>query len=1117
MKTSYRRFIRVAAAALLLMAPGALLAQQTLTLTPATLSFSAQAGSTTAQTATVAVSSAGPSGTAVQYFANATTSVGSGWLSVTPNSGTTPANLTVTANPAGLAAGTYVGSVLVSIGGVLNQAVQVSLTVGQLGATPTSLSFNYLMGGQIPGSQVVQISAQSQVAFNSTVTTTTGANWLLVAPSAGTAPGSVSISLNPNVVPTLAQGNYSGTVTLTPTTGNPAPLNIPVTLSVSPTPQLTITPAALSFNYQVGGTNNQVQQTVSLASTGNPLNFGVTFTTSSGGPWLVVNPTGGVTPSALTVGVQPASLSPGTYQGTITVMAPGASAPSQNISVTLTVSVNPLLSLSPNALEFTYQVGTPSPAAKTITPVSTSGALNYVVTASTNTGGNWLTIGTPAGTTPAPISISANPAGLTAGTYTGTVTVTAAGAGNPPQNVPVTLKVSNEPLITVNKTTNPTTLAFNWQVGQVGPGAQVIELGTTTGAALNYSVTSASTSGGDWLRIISSGTSTPASISVFAATSNISAGTYDGSITVTATNPTTGEPAPNSPLIIPVKFFVSNNPLLNVSKQSLSMSSVNGAVATDTISLTSTSDQLSFTVAFTTASGGNWLTLGPVSGITPSVLTVTAVPGSLAPGTYAGSITITASGAQPVANSPIQIPVTLTVASGSLVVPVNALTFTHPQGGTAAAQTVQISQSNAPLNFTASASTASGGNWLTVTPGSGTTPATLSIAVIATTPPLPQGIYQGSVTIVSPGASNSPQVIPVTLNVTTPQTIAVTPATLAFSFQVGGTAPAAQQITVTSTGGAVAFSAAASTKDGGNWLKLSATSGQTSGGAASNINVSVDPAGLAAGTYTGTISITSPLAGNSPQTVAVTLTVTAMPVPSVIAVANAASYAPGAVAPGEIIVLGGLNLGVTTLTSGKLNAAGNLDTTLAETQVLFDGVPAPIVYVSDKQLSAIVPYELAGRLSTRIQVAYKGAVSPALELRVTDAAPGIFTLNASGTGPGAILNQNGSVNTSANPAQKGSVVVIYATGEGATNPRGINGRITPLDPNALARPLLPVSVLIGGRQAQVQYAGSAPGLVAGALQINAVVPADVASGAAVPVVVTVGSASSQANVTVAVQ
>lgn len=1101
-------------AVLLLAAPFLLPAQQTLTVTPATLSFSAQSGSTTAQTAKLSVSTAGPAGTAVGYLASATMSIGTGWLSVNPNSGTTPAELTVTVNPSGLATGTYVGGVIVTIGGV-SQTVGVSLTIGQMGATPASVSFNYLLGAPLPATQVVQISAQSGVAYNTSVTTSSGGNWLIAAPSAGTAPGQVSISLNAPVMATIAQGTYNGTVTLTPTTGSTVPLAIPVTLNVSPTPQLTVTPAALSFNYQIGGTNNQVQQTVSLASTGNPLNFGVTFQTSSGGPWLVVNPIGGVTPSSLTVGVQPSALAPGTYQGTITVTAPGATTPSQSIAVTLTVSVNPLLSLSPNALEFNYQVGTPAPAAKTITPTSTSGALNYVVTASVSSGGNWLTIGTPAGTTPAPISISANPAGLAAGTYTGTVTVTAAGAGNPPQTVPVTLKVTNDPLITVNRSVNPTTLGFNWQTGQVGPAAQVIELGTTTGAVLNYSVVPDTTSGGDWLRIVATGSATPSTISVFANTSNIGEGVYDGSITVTATNPSTGAPAPNSPLVIPVKFFVSTNPLLNVSKQSLALSSVNGAVATDTISLTSTSDPLAFTVAFTTASGGSWLTLGPASGTTPNVITVSAVPGSLAPGTYAGSITITPTNPAglAVANSPVQIPVTLSVAAGSLVVPTTTLAFSHPQGGTAPAQSVRVDHSGAPLSFTASALTTSGGQWLSVTPSSGTTPAPLSIAVNSAQ--LPQGTYQGSVTIVSPGALNSPQVIPVTLTVAVPQTIAAAPATLTFSHQAGSQAPAAQRLTVTSTGGALDFNAAASTSGGGDWLKLSATSGRATGDGA-NLNVSIDPTGLAAGRYTGTITITAAAASNSPQTVSVTLTVTAMPVPTGIAIANAASYAPGAVAPGEIVVIGGQNMGPATLTTGRVTG-GILQSTLAETQVLFDGVPAPLVYVSERQISAVVPYEVAGRLSTRLQVSYRGAVSQPLDLRVTDAAPGIFTMNAQGNGPGAILNQNGSINSASNPALRGSVVVIYATGEGATNPRGINGRITPRDPNALARPLLPVTVMIGGRQAQVAYAGSAPDLVAGALQINAVVPEDVTPGSAVPIVVTIGSASSQANVTLAVQ
>ena len=159
-----------------------------------------------------------------------------------------------------------------------------------------------------------------------------------------------------------------------------------------------MSPAALSFNYQIAGTNNQIQQPVTLSSSGAPLNFGVTVSTTSGGNWLVVTPTGGVTPATLTVGVQPASLPPGTYLGTIAVLAPGASNASQSIQVTLTVSVNPLLSLTPNALTFTYQIGTPTPAAQSITPVSTSTALNYIVTATTNKGGT----GSPSTRRPAP-------------------------------------------------------------------------------------------------------------------------------------------------------------------------------------------------------------------------------------------------------------------------------------------------------------------------------------------------------------------------------------------------------------------------------------------------------------------------------------------------------------------------------------------------------------------------------------------------------------------------------------------------------------------------------------------------------------------------------------------
>jgi uncharacterized protein (TIGR03437 family) len=114
---------------------------------------------------------------------------------------------------------------------------------------------------------------------------------------------------------------------------------------------------------------------------------------------------------------------------------------------------------------------------------------------------------------------------------------------------------------------------------------------------------------------------------------------------------------------------------------------------------------------------------------------------------------------------------------------------------------------------------------------------------------------------------------------------------------------------------------------------------------------------------------------------------------------------------------------------------------------------------------------------------------------------------------GAILNQNGSVNSSSNPASRGSEVVFFGTGEGMTTPAGVDGQIAA---TVYPKPVMPVSVMIGGRQAQVQYAGVAPGDVAGVLQINAVIPADCPTGN-VPVGISVGSYSSPDNVTVAVQ
>jgi uncharacterized protein (TIGR03437 family) len=232
-------------------------------------------------------------------------------------------------------------------------------------------------------------------------------------------------------------------------------------------------------------------------------------------------------------------------------------------------------------------------------------------------------------------------------------------------------------------------------------------------------------------------------------------------------------------------------------------------------------------------------------------------------------------------------------------------------------------------------------------------------------------------------------------------------------------------------------------------------------------------------------------------------------------VANAASYVGGAVAPGEIVTIFGSGFGPETLAPLQLSADQlSITKILAETRALFDGVAAPLIYSVAGQLSTVVPYNVGENSTTQLRLEYKGTLSDTATLPVAASAPGIFTLDSSGKGPGAILNQDSSVNTAAAPAEKNAFVVIFATGEGLTNPAGSDGKLAVVP---LAKPVLPVTVKIGGIDAEVSYAGGAPGLVAGVIQVNARIPAQAPSGDAVPVTIKIGSAESQAGVTLAIR
>lgn len=228
---------------------------------------------------------------------------------------------------------------------------------------------------------------------------------------------------------------------------------------------------------------------------------------------------------------------------------------------------------------------------------------------------------------------------------------------------------------------------------------------------------------------------------------------------------------------------------------------------------------------------------------------------------------------------------------------------------------------------------------------------------------------------------------------------------------------------------------------------------------------------------------------------------------------NGASYFGGAVAPGEIIALFGVDIGPPELAALTLNAQHRVDTTAGDVRVLFDGTPAPVLYASARQVGVVVPFNVAGKPVVRVQLSYRGRLTNALTLNVASAAPGLFTANSSGRGGGAFLNENGSVNSEENPALRGSVVVLYATGFGAMRPSPADGEVAA---PPFAQPVAPFKVRIADRECEVLYGAAAPGLVAGLVQLNVRVPSDIAAGI-VPVSVDVDGITSARTVSMAVR
>ena len=814
-------------------------------------------------------------GSNINFSVTSATATGGAWLQASPP-GTgccvTPEAITVSITaPAGLAAGSYTGEVIITqySSRNLSMIVPVVLTVAPstvafLDNLPGQLSFSLKTGGAAPPTQTVQIRSQGTgtLGWAAVKGTADGGSWLSVSATQGTAPSTLSVSIAPASLPGggSVAGTFVGQILIATATSRET---IPISVVVGASVFNQVNP--LSFTMPLGGAN-PLPQVLSIASTGSNINFSVTSATATGGAWLQASPPGTgccVTPEAITVSITaPAGLAAGSYTGEVIITQYSSKNLSMIVPVTLTVAPSGVSFLDnlPGQLSFSLKTGGAAPPAQAVQILSKGTAtLGWALMKDTADGGSWLSVSAAQGNAPSTVSVSIAPGslpngGLVAGTFVGQILIATATSR---ETIPVSVVVGDSVFSQVNP------LSFTMPLGGANPLPQTLSI-ASTGSNINFSVTSATATGGAWLQVSPPGTGcclTPEAITVsITAPAGLAAGSYTGEVIITQYS------SRNLSMIVPVVLtVVSGQPFLDNLPGELSFSLKTGGQAPPSQLVqirNAATGTLSWSLSLSTADGGAWLGATITQGTAPSTVAISIVPGNLpngglVAGTFVGQVDITT------ASGSATIPVSVVVGD-SVFSQVNPINFTMPLGGSnPLPQILTVASTGATFDFSSSSSTATGGNWLQITPpGTGCCATPEAIMVSVTAPPgLPAGTYTGEVVLTVYSNRSFSMTVPVTLTVAPSSTAFLDNLTgeLSFFLKTGGSAPPYQPVQINNGGtGTLDWTATKSTSDGGNWLNISATQGA----APSTLAVSITPAnlpggGLVAGTFVGQVLITT--------------------------------------------------------------------------------------------------------------------------------------------------------------------------------------------------------------------------------------------------------------------
>ena len=804
----------------------------------------------------------------------------------------------------------------------------------------------------------------------------------------------------------------------------------------------------------------------------------------------------------------------------------------------------PSYSAFPRGLSFSAEANTPVVAAQRITVSSDVAGLMWSTQTTTETGGNWLSASPAVGSAPGVISVMADVSNLLPGTYLGMVTVLAPLAVPSTQTVSVALTVeaAPEPKLTIE----PSELTFEITAGTGNPQARTLRIGNAGGGTLNWTALAETQSGGDWLNVSSfsgsASTVSPATVEVAVNTANLEPGVYSGSVLIESS-------ALGQQETVAVTLLLSQpTQTILVSQNGLQFVAVEGGAVepSQTFGILNTGEGvMDWSLQTETFSGGNWLSVSPVSGETDAasrnvpLIEVGVGAIGLPAGAYSGLIRVSSAGAN---NSPQFVTVTLNVLPpgsdpGVLVRPTN-LIYTAVAGTfSPGSQLVRLAKlTPGSVEARSGITYLDDDGWLELLPPnlviSDDDPRKMVLQPTLGT--LPPGTYRAQLAYqFSDGSPSQPVDILFLVIPNTAGTALVS--RTKYGAAINGEGCTAQRMIARgrSLGNSFASPVAWPTTievlvldDCGRPVTDAILVARFSNGDSPVALVS-----LRNGLYTGTWRPVNP---NEQVIVTVRADLPSLPSVEVVAngrvnanaeapilfsrgVVNAATFASGqALAPGSIVSVFGNNL------AQGLNFASQLplETTLGGTTLIVGGIEQPLFFSSDGQVNAQLPFALEP--NSRVQMVVKtqignsglDAITVPETITIAEARPGIFTTNQQGTGQGAILNQDSSPNSPENPEVVGNVIQVFSTGLGNTDPGVPSGQLAPSQ-EPLARVMVPVQAQIGGSSATVQFAGLAPGFV-GLYQVNVQIPAGVEPGPEVPLVLFQNGVPSN-TVTLAIQ